>query len=150
MTHICVSKQTIFGSDSGLSPGRRQAIIQTNAGLLLICPYGIIFNEISIENHTFIFIQKYIIIQENLMSSAKWRPFCFGLSVLTVLQFMSFCEEATVSRYLDLWHLITDVTVWIGVFICIQQTFHNIKARLWGSFEMFLFIGFPWGNGTIW
>ena len=27
MTHICVSKLTITGSDSGLSPGRRQAII---------------------------------------------------------------------------------------------------------------------------
>ena len=27
VTHICVSKLTIFGSDNGLSPGRRQAII---------------------------------------------------------------------------------------------------------------------------
>ena len=26
-THICVSKLTIIGSDNGLSPGRRQAII---------------------------------------------------------------------------------------------------------------------------
>ena len=30
MTHICVSKLTIIGSDNGLSPGRRQAIIWTN------------------------------------------------------------------------------------------------------------------------
>ena len=35
MTHICVSKLTIIGSDNGLSPGRRQAIIWTNAGILL-------------------------------------------------------------------------------------------------------------------
>ena len=27
VTHICVGKQTIIGSDNGLSPGRRQAII---------------------------------------------------------------------------------------------------------------------------
>ena len=27
VTHICVTKQTIIGSDNGLSPGRRQAII---------------------------------------------------------------------------------------------------------------------------
>ena len=27
VTHICVSKLTIIGSDNGLSPGRRQAII---------------------------------------------------------------------------------------------------------------------------
>ena len=26
VTHICVSKLTIIGSDNGLSPGRRQAI----------------------------------------------------------------------------------------------------------------------------
>ena len=36
--HICVSKLTIIGSDNGLSPGRRQAIIWTNAGILLIGP----------------------------------------------------------------------------------------------------------------
>ena len=38
VTHICVSKLTIIGSDNGLSPDRRQAIIWTNAGLLLIGP----------------------------------------------------------------------------------------------------------------
>ena len=38
VTHICVSKQTSIGSDNGLSPGRRQAIIWTNAGILLIGP----------------------------------------------------------------------------------------------------------------
>ena len=27
LTHICVGKSTIIGSDNGLSPGRRQAII---------------------------------------------------------------------------------------------------------------------------
>ena len=36
--HICVSKLTIIGSDNGLSPGQRQAIIWTNAGLLLTRP----------------------------------------------------------------------------------------------------------------
>ena len=36
VTHICVSKLTNIGSDNGLAPGRRQAIIWTNAGILLI------------------------------------------------------------------------------------------------------------------
>ena len=36
LMHICVSKLNIIGSDNGLSPGRRQAIIWTNAGILLI------------------------------------------------------------------------------------------------------------------
>ena len=35
VTHICVSRLTIIGSDNGLSPDRRQAIIWTNAGILL-------------------------------------------------------------------------------------------------------------------
>ena len=38
MTHICVNNLTIIGPDNGLSPGRHQAIIWTNAGMLLIGP----------------------------------------------------------------------------------------------------------------
>ena len=53
VTHICVGKLTIIGSDNGLSPERRQAIIWTNAGILLIGPLGTNFSEILIENQTF-------------------------------------------------------------------------------------------------
>ena len=53
VTHICVSTQTIIDSDNGLSPGRRQAIIWTSAGILLIGPLGANFNEIVIEIDTF-------------------------------------------------------------------------------------------------
>ena len=35
----------IIGSDNSLSPGRRQAIIWTNAGILLIGPMEINFSE---------------------------------------------------------------------------------------------------------
>ena len=34
--HICLSELTIIGSDNSLSPGRPQAIVWTNAGMLLI------------------------------------------------------------------------------------------------------------------
>ena len=34
LTHICVGNLTIIVSDNGLSPGRRQAIIWTNAGIV--------------------------------------------------------------------------------------------------------------------
>ena len=54
MTHICVSKLTIVGSDNGLSPDRHQAIIWTNAGLL-IGPLRTNFSEILIEILTFSF-----------------------------------------------------------------------------------------------
>ena len=77
VTHICVSKLTIIGSDNGLSPGRRQAIIWTNAGILLIGPLGTNFNETSIEIHTFSFKKIHL-----KLSSGKWRPFCLGLNVL--------------------------------------------------------------------
>ena len=49
MTHICVGKLTIIGSDNGLSPGRCQAIIWTNAEILLIGPLGTKFSEMLIE-----------------------------------------------------------------------------------------------------
>ena len=55
VTHICVSKLTIIGSDNGLPPDRRQAIIWTNVGLLLIGPWGTNFSEIFIEILTFSF-----------------------------------------------------------------------------------------------
>ena len=76
-THICVGKLTIIASDNGLSPGRRQAIIWTNAGILLIGSQGTNFNEILIEIHTFSFKKMHL-----KMSSAKWLPFCLGLNVL--------------------------------------------------------------------
>ena len=78
VTHICVSKLTIIGSDNGLSPGRRQAIIWMNAGILLIGPLGTNFSEILTEIHTFSFKK-----MQMKMSSGKCRQFCLGLNVLT-------------------------------------------------------------------
>ena len=54
MTHVCVSKLTIIGSDNGLSLGRQETIIWTNDGILLIGTLGTNFSEILIEIHTFI------------------------------------------------------------------------------------------------
>ena len=77
MTHICVGNLTIIVSDNGLSPYRRQAIIWTNAGILLIGPLGTNFSEILLEIHAFSFKKMHL-----KMSSGKWRPFCLGLKVL--------------------------------------------------------------------
>ena len=46
VTRICISNLTIIGSDNSLSPGRRHAIIWTDAGILLIGPSKADFNEI--------------------------------------------------------------------------------------------------------
>ena len=78
MTHICVGNLTIIGPDNGLSPGRRQPIIWTNAGILLIGPWGTNFSEILIGIQAFSFKKMHL-----KMSSAKWRLFCRGLNVLT-------------------------------------------------------------------
>ena len=81
---ICVSKLNIIGSDNGLSPGRRQAIISTNAGILLIRPSGTNFSEILIAIHTFSFNKV-----PSKMSSGNWRPFCIGLNMLRRLAFVT-------------------------------------------------------------
>ena len=73
--HICVGNLTIIGSDNGLSPGLRQAIIWTNAGILLIGPLETNFSEYLIEIQTFSFKKKHL-----KVSSAKLRPFCLGLN----------------------------------------------------------------------
>ena len=78
VTHIYVSKPTIIGSDNGLSPDQRQAIIWTNAGLLLIGHLGTNFSEILIEILTFSFKKMRL-----KVSSAKRRPFCLGLNAFS-------------------------------------------------------------------
>ena len=78
--HICINKIAIIGSHNGLSPGRRQAIIWTNAGILLIWLLGTNFSEISIKIDTFSLKKIHL-----KMSSGKWRPSCLGLNVLTHL-----------------------------------------------------------------
>ena len=77
MTHICVSKLTINGSDNGLSPGRRQVIIWTNAVILLVGPLGTNFSEILISLYSF---KK----MHMKMSSGNWQPSCPSLNVLTI------------------------------------------------------------------
>ena len=69
----------IIASDNGLSTGRRQVIIWTNAELLLIRTLGTNFSEILIEGHTFSFNKMHL-----KMSSAKQRPLCLSLNVLTI------------------------------------------------------------------
>ena len=109
--HICVGKLSIIGPDNGLSPNRRQAIIWTNAGILLIGTLGTNFSEISIEICTFSFKKMCL-----KMSSGKWRPCCLGLNVLTppagswgcynmekLSTSLTHCEENTLVTIGPLW-----------------------------------------------
>ena len=96
VTHICVSDLTITGSDNGLSPGRRQAIIRTNIGILLIRPLGTNFSEIWIEILIFSFKKMPL-----KVSSAKGRPFCLGLNVLMLHDVID--DQNTIMRYVTAW-----------------------------------------------
>ena len=78
MTPNCVSRPQLINSlrqsDANMSPGRRQAIIWINAGIVLTGSLGTNFSEIWIEIYTFSFKKM------NLkMPSAS----CLGLNMLT-------------------------------------------------------------------
>ena len=87
VTHICVSKITIMGSDNGLSPDRRQAIIWTNARLLSIKPLRTYLNENLIKKQQFS-------LKKNARENVVWKM----ASILSRLQcvnneFLNFLES---------------------------------------------------------
>ena len=77
VTHICVKKLIIIGSDNGLSPSRHQAISWTNGGILLIRNLETNLSEILSEIYTFSFKKIHL-----KMSSGICRPSCLGLNML--------------------------------------------------------------------
>ena len=90
--YICVSKTIIIVSDNGLSPARRQAIIWTNDGILLIGHLG---------THTSV----------KLYSKCKylyWRKYAWTCRLRNVVNFVS------VSLYWE-WLYIIDLCEWFPV-----------------------------------
>ena len=111
VTHICVSKElTIIGSDNGLSPGWRQAIICTNAGLFLVRTLGTNFSEIFSEIHPFSFKKIHL-----KMSPAKWWTFVSAsmcqVRVSHLRQF-THAVKAGISIYRNPW-LNMFITLWL-------------------------------------
>ena len=80
MTYICVTKLAIIGSDDGLSPGRREAIILTIAGIMFFEPLETNFREILSEIHMFVWKIRL------KLSPGNKRIFCLELSVLNYIQ----------------------------------------------------------------
>ena len=79
------------GSDNGLSLGRRQAIICTNADIVPIRPQGIKLNKTSFEIQIFSFKK-----MQFKVPPAKWRPFDLIPVVLTnqiLIVFMTLCRK---------------------------------------------------------
>ena len=115
VTHICVSKLTIIGSDNGLSPGRHQAIIWTNAGILLIRTLRTNFSEILSEIRAFSFKK-----MDLKMSSAKWRRFCRGLHVLPMLPYVPICETESY-----VFVSAVNIVLWVGGIYYVTKVRHD-------------------------
>ena len=131
MTHICVSRLTIIGSDNGLPPDRRQAIIWTNAGILLIGPLGANFSEILIEILIFSFKKMRL-----KVSSAKRRPFCLGLNVLNDKMFyykILWSPEAATSDVIIvlLWKALLKNKIQWNFYQNTINVFENVACKVW-------------------
>ena len=83
VTNICVSKlgHHWFRYNNGLSSDRPQAIIRTNAGIMLIEPLRTNFSELFIQILTFSFNKIHL-----KVSSVKWPPFCLSLNVFITIK----------------------------------------------------------------
>ena len=143
VTHICVSKLTIIGSDNGLSPGRRKAIIWTNDGILLIWTFRTHFSEIVSEIHTFSFKKMYF-----KMSSGKWRLSCLGLNVLTGMDPLCHYEHHQnysifVSFYYEFWY--SDELSWGACVVRKRNTRHVCIIHLDKMSLIARFTGPTWG-----
>ena len=99
VTHICVGNLNIIGSNNGLSPGRRQAIIWTNAGILLIRPLGTNI-QWNLDRNSYIFIQE----KAFKTSSGKRRPFCPGRNVFLIRIIDLHNRWSSVVTFCLFWH----------------------------------------------
>ena len=108
----------------------RQVIIWTNAEMLLLWPLGTKLNEILIEMHTFSLKKMYL-----RRSPAKWRPFCLGLNVLTIV---------TLDTY-SLLHALYSV-----IFLQNQTgVFHQVQIY-WTSWTWWMiYCTIEWTNGFV-
>ena len=129
MAHICVGNLTTIGSDNGLSPGRRQAIIWTKGGLLLIGPLGTNVSEILIETLTFSFKKMRLNV-----SSAKRRPFCFGPNVLSWVQRDPSCPRYSMKRNMVVpYHNNTPKMAFLYFFMLLSFHIASFNVTQWST-----------------
>ena len=96
VTRICVIKLTIIGSDNGLSPGQRQAIIWINDGMLLIWPLRTQFSEILIKIHIFSFMKMLLKMSFGKKGDHFSRHQCVNsmlLSLVSILFWHTMCRN---------------------------------------------------------
>ena len=125
--YICVSKLTIIGSDNGLLPDCHQAIIWTNAGILLIRTTGT-NSEILSEIHT-ASLKK----MRWKMLSVKWQQFVsaskclYNFLPLSNAYFFLLLEKAFKLNWLPILPAILCIIIIVAV--CWRQI-HNALHQL--------------------
>ena len=85
---------TTVGSDNCLSPERRQAIILTNAGILLIGPLGTNFSETFIEIKIFSLTNLHFKVSSAKVTTILSRPQC----VDKISYYICYCTQIMDSR----------------------------------------------------
>ena len=146
VTHICISKLTIFDSDNGLSLGRCQAIIWTSAEILLIGSIGTNFSEILMEIHIFSFKKMHVKIL-----SVKWGPFCLSLNMFKQRLWHHFIESKSFVHccklnYTNEWNnnLSSIDTIWyywkgilhLFIFVLTNMIFSKVGSYRWLSVKL--------------
>ena len=106
-----------IGSDNGLWPGRHQAIIWTNAWMLLIGPVETHALKSYIKIHTFSLKKMFL-----KMSSVKWQPFCPWEDDLNKCE-CNFLFFSSCSSFIG-------VEIWVG-------THRNEPVNHWTSNRLF-------------
>ena len=136
-------KITIIGSDNGLSPGRRQAIIWTNDGILLIGPLGTNFSEIVIEILQFSFKKMHF-----KVSSAKGRPFCPGLNVLNKC-YLPFLSQAMIYTWFINNTTLLRQNYIMGIFINISFLSGNCSTQVIFRYVRTISVGITMCSWTV-
>ena len=114
VTHLCVGKLIIIGSDNGLSPDRRQAIIWTNAGSLSIGPLRTYFSENVIKIEQFSLKKMHV-----KMSSTRWSPSCLGLKLIREIY----------EKWCDTWYILQQYSMQLKSYRFSKYLLNNVPPR---------------------
>ena len=111
---------TSIGSDNGLSPGRHQAVIWTNAAKLSIVPLGKNFNE---NNRNL-----YIFIRENTFVNIVWKMTAILSQPQRVR--MTYNTSFPLDNWCEIWHILPSTFVVINLFLTKIGLIKSLQTHL--------------------
>ena len=118
MTHICVNKLAIIGSDNGLVPSRHQATIRTNVRILLVGPLGTNFSEILIEIYIVSFKKMHFLLE---MAAIFSRAQCVEFICCALKEY----SDVAASFFLSTSFVIYDSCISNAVLVALNKDFET-------------------------